>query len=991
MKSPSPAQQVVDQVVQRLQAHRRTPQATYRLQLHAEFTLRDALEIVPYLDDLGISHLYVSSLAAARPGSRHGYDVVDHRRLNPELGSLDDLTALADELHRRDMGLILDIVANHMHVGPDNAWWNDVLENGPSSPYADYFDIAWHDAQRERLRGKVLLPILDEPYGRALEGGKIRVCFEQGEACLLVNETRLPLDPRTLETVLGPALDAAKTEIGPEDPGVLELQSILAAAGHLPSRDDPDAERVRAGLAEIAVIKRRLRDLVQNAPALTPHVQAAVADLSGRSGDSGSFARLAALLEAQAYRPCYWRVALDEINYRRFFDVNDLAALATERPEVFQAIHALAFEWLAAGIVDGFRIDYIDGLRDPEEYLQRLQRYALTAIARGIHEASGSEIPWTELEPLVDEQLAALGAASPRVYVVVEKILGDHEPLPTTWLCDGTTGYDVLNEINGLFVDASQAAALNGVYVRCTGQTSSFGELVHDAKIRMMQSIMASELHMLAYRIDRLAQSHWYTQDFTLNTLRHALREIVACFSVYRSYVAQEAHPSDRVLVLRAAGQARRNNPLLGRPIIQFIADVLLLNDPIPDGVSDEYRQLQREIAGRFQQLTAPVTAKGVEDTVLYRFTRLVSLNEVGGHPARMGRSPLELHDFLTQRAATQPAAMTPLSTHDTKRSEDVRARINVLSECPDEWEQHISLWRALNARHLTTLEDGTAIPDANEEYLLYQTLVGSWPHGGPQANYVRRIQDYMTKAVREGKVHSSWINPDHAYDDAVGQFIERILDPSSSPEFLADLENFQQTIRWLGGWNSLSQTVLRCLCPGAPDTYQGMEFFDDSLVDPDNRRPVDYAARREALQQLQQESPTWPALQRDQFEPAAWNSLKLKIVNRCLHLRRELPDLFERGVYQPLNVTGPHAEHLFAFLHTESETAVLVVVPRLLFVLQPPTFAELTLDAAIELPSPWNQRQWRNIFTESIATLEPCHVENVLQAGPVGVWQAVV
>jgi len=982
------ARRIVDRVVQHLQSRRRIPRSTYRLQLYADFTIRDTLRIVPYLQKLGISHLYVSSLVTAKPGSRHGYDVVDHTRLNPELGDMTDLTALADDLHRRGMGLLLDIVANHMHVGQENAWWNDVLENGPASPYSDYFDIAWQDTQREHLRGKVLLPILDEPYGRAIKAGKFRPMFEQGEIFLLVNQTRLPLAPRTYEVILTPALESAKAALGADDPGVLEMQSILGSVRHLPTREETDPVRVQERMAEIVVIKRRLREMSAQYPLLTEHMQTAVAALSGQADDPASFGRLAELLEGQAYRPCFWRVALDEINYRRFFDVNDLAALSTERADVFRAIHALPFEWLKAGIVDGFRIDHIDGLRDPEEYLQRLQRHSLLAFAQQALDSGEVEsqgVTWAELEPLVDQEFSELGTGCPRVYVLVEKILGAQEPLPASWVCDGTTGYDVLNEINGLFVDGTQAAALDEVYRRFTNNTITFAQLAHDAKVQVLQSIMASELHMLAFRIDRLAQSHWYTQDFTLNSLRHALREIVACFPVYRTYIAAEAQPSDRVLILKAASLARRNNPLLGQPIIQFITDVLLLNDPLPDVISEEYRQTQREIAGRFQQLTAPVTAKGVEDTALYRFNRLTSLNEVGGNPAHVGRTPRELHEFLSRRAVTQPGALTPLSTHDTKRSEDVRARINVLSECPAEWARRLYLWRAWNSKHLSVTDDGSPVPDANEEYLLYQTLIGSWPSDPSESRspvYRKRIQDYMTKVIREAKVHSSWINPDQDYDDAVKKFVERILDPSVSTEFLADFEEFQRRIQLVGSLNSLAQTMLRCLSPGVPDTYQGSEFFDFSLVDPDNRRAVDYGARQRTLKA----QTSFEELLRQQ----SWNGAKLMLVKRCLQLRNSLPDLFERGEYLPLAPTGPGADSVFAFLRTHGEAGVVVIVPRLLDSLQNGK-DDFSLPAVgVDLPTPWNQRNWQSILTQDRRGTWPASVQESLRGLIFGCWQTV-
>ena len=962
--------------VEQAVARRRVPTSTYRLQMHAGFTLQDALRIVPYLDRLGVSHLYMSSLLTARPGSLHGYDVVNHRQLNPELGTEADLQALVDELHRRQMGLIVDIVPNHMWVGEDNEWWMDVLENGPSSRFAGYFDIAWRDHPRERLRGKVLLPILDEPYGKAVLAGRLKPFYADGKFGLTIDSTRLPLDPRTYSTFLTPALETLRAQAGEEAAAVLELQSILTAIRHLPSRDDPDETHVSAALAEVSVIKRRLRELVEQNPDVAPHIELAVTDVGGDKNQPAGFSRLIELLDAQAYRPSFWRVALDEINYRRFFDVNDLGALSAERLDVFQAIHVKAFEWLQQGIIDGMRIDHVDGLLDPREYLDRLQQSCLMASARQLWEGNRERYGganWEDMASQLAGHLEQAGATAARpLYVVIEKILGTREQLPANWACDGTTGYEFLNEVNDLFVDPDKATEITAVYQQFTQQTDAFEQIAYEKKLQILRSTMASELHVLAHRLDRLAQAEWWSRDFTLNGLRHALQEIIACFPVYRTYVAQEAGTTDRVVILRAARRARMMSPLLGKQIFDFICDTLLLRDPQNGPASAEYRDQQRQFAGRFQQLTSPVMAKGVEDTSLYIYNRLVSLNEVGGAPAKFGRSPQELHEFLRNRASTASGGLSPLSTHDTKRSEDVRARINVLSEMPEEWRRRLEHWRRLNRPLKTELDEGLLAPDDNEEYLLYQTLIGVWPEGPESASmteeFVQRIQGYMTKAIREAKVHSSWIHPQLDHDTGVSNFIAAILNPEQAPEFLADLREFTALVHPLGRLNSLAQSLLRCTAPGVPDTYQGSESWDYSLVDPDNRRPVDYAARTKLLEGLErlssQTGANRQAMLRDELKAGG---AKLLVVSQALQLRRQMRHLYQTGSYVPLETTGPDASHLFSFVIGDGPEAILVAVPRLVRqLLKPGDRGELCMqaDAAVVLPDEWVGRAWTNAFS---------------------------
>jgi (1->4)-alpha-D-glucan 1-alpha-D-glucosylmutase len=956
-------------------ARRRVPGATYRLQMHAGFTLNDARRILPYLHSLGVTHAYVSSLLSAKTGSTHGYDVRNHELLSAELGSDADFAAFVEEVRRLGMGLILDTVPNHMCVTCDNTWWYDVLENGPSSIYAAYFDIAWKDHPREQLHGKVLLPILGEAYAKTLEAGEFQPAFEHGAFLLHLSSHRLPLDPRTYGTILTPVLEAAKASFEPEDADLLELQSILSAIRHLPSRNEEDPKRIEEGRVEGPVIKRRLAALTERNQKLADEIQTALSRLAGTPGDPASFAALDQLLEAQAYRPAFWRVASDEINYRRFFDVNDLAALSTEREEVFRAIHKKIFDWLVDGVADGLRIDHPDGLFDPKQYLDRLQLAYRMACARHLLATKASDYPgltWEQVRTPLRERFRA--EPEHHLYVVVEKILGHNEPLPADWTTDGTTGYEFLNVVNGLFVDPAREDAVTGVFHLLTGFDEPFEQLVYEKKFQILQSLLSSELHMLGHQLDRLAQQERWSRDFTLNGLRHALREVIACFPVYRSYVNGEVHETDKPMIHRAVRRARRRNPLLGRQVFDYIRDTLLLKDPPSGPAAPEYRAAQRRFAGKFQQVTSPVMAKGLEDTAFYVFNRLVSLNEVGGDPGRFGWLPARAHRFFRERSERFPAAMSPLATHDTKRGEDVRARINVLAEMPEEWGRRVRHWTDLNRRHRVEIEDGVMVPDANEEYLLYQTLIGAWPiepvGKDEYATFVDRIQAYMNKALHEAKVNTSWINPDSDYDAAVQQFLGRVLDEAESPEFLADLRAFQKVVSHFGMYNSLSQTVVRCTAPGVPDTYQGTELWDFSLVDPDNRRPVDYEARIRLLDDLDTEARgDRKKLARSLIEHKEDGRVKLFVVAELLRLRARHPELFLKGAYEPLDAVGERRDHLFTYARTAGDEAIVVAVPRLVVELagaheRVPLGPRLWRDTRIKLPESHASGIWTHLFT---------------------------
>ena len=959
---------------------RRVPGATYRFQFRNEFKLRDALALVPYLDALGVTHVYASPILKARPGSPHGYDIVDPEKINDEIGTEAELRALSTALHARGMGLILDTVPNHMCVAADNRWWSDVLEHGPSSPFADYFDIAWQDSPRPGMNGRLLLPVLGDQYGAVLENGQFRVAFEAGQFAVWYFETKLPIDPRTYGRVLGPAVTQLADRLGVEHPDTIELTSILNAVEHLPPRGEPEPARAALGRVETLAVKRRLGELAERFPEAAAALVGAVARIGGTAGDPASFGPLDDWLEAQAYRPCFWRVASDEINYRRFFDVNELAAVGTEREDVFRAVHRTILRWLADGTADGLRIDHPDGLFDPKNYLDRLQAHYVLAVAKHLAADAADEYPGFDAdrdEAALLERIAEPAATGRPLYVVVEKILADGEPLPGEWACDGTTGYEFITAVNNLFVDPAGEAGLTRLYREFTGQTDPFPTVVYQKKSQILSSSLSSELTALSHQLDRLARLDRRSRDLTLNGIRRALREVIASFPVYRSYVNGGVRDVDKGLIGRAVSKARKRNPMLGRPLYDFVRDTLLLKDPPSGTASDDYRSQQRRFAGKFQQLTSPVTAKGIEDTAFYVYNRFISLNEVGGEPGHFGRRPEKVHAFFLDRQENSAGSLSPLSTHDTKRSEDARARLNALSELPGEWADRVNRWAHLNARHRADGDDGP-VPDRNEEYLIYQTLVAVWDCG-PSEDFNGRIQAFVRKALCEAKVHSSWINPDPDYEAAVARFVERVLSPEESAEFLADLATFTARVGFLGRVTGLAQTVIRCCAPGVPDTYQGTEDWDFSLVDPDNRRPVDYAARQDWLMELD----TPP----DLSDPRA----KLFAVSRALRARREHADLFARGDYVPLTASGARADNVFAFARRLAGSAAVVIVPRLAAALvpehgRPPVGADVWGDTAVSLYD-LPPGRWVNVFTGAAQAADlRLPVAEVLQTFPVAV-----
>jgi len=959
---------------ERIASQRRLPESTYRLQFHAGFTFRDAEAIVPYLVRLGITHCYASPYLQARPGSQHGYDITNHAALNAEIGNLETFEAWVEQLHEHGMGQIIDVVPNHMGIaGNGNAWWNDVLENGPLSAYAGYFDIAWEDSPRPELYNRVLLPVLGNTYGEVLEAKQLQLVYDDGFA-IQYFEHRFPLAPLSYATVLKKNVDDLERALGADAPPVHEYRSILTALSHLPERHEKDSQKIVDGQREKEVIKRRLAKLIKEYGEVRDFMIKTIELFNGRQGEPASFDLLDQLLDQQAYRLSYWRVASDEINYRRFFDINELAALNMEQPEVFTAAHELVFRLLSRGKVDGLRIDHPDGLYDPKQYLQRLQRHYLLACAREVFDAdpenAGSD--WNEVEAQLRDRLETPTTGSEAaLYVVVEKILGSHEDLPADWEMSGASGYDFVRVINNLFVDRTGDEAFKGLYREWISDDATYTEIVYQSKFQTLLDALSSELHMLGRQLDRIAQRNRSSRDFTQNSLRFALRQIIACFPVYRSYISMDGlSEMDRQSVEIAVHRAIKRSPTMSRSLFHFVRDMLLLKYPEPS--TDFEKAEQRRFAGKFQQVTSPVTAKGMEDTAFYVFNRLLSLNEVGGDPSRFGASTVATHRYLQKRQAKWPRSLSPLSTHDTKRSEDVRARLNVLSEMPDEWQRRLQRWSKLNEPHRGTIDE-SAVPDANEEYLLYQTLLGAWPiepYSGEEFDtFLTRIRAYMSKALHEAKVHSSWINPNEAYDEAMNQFVARIL---KNEAFLNDFREFQRTISHWGMLNSLSQSLLKIVSPGVPDTYQGTELWDFSLVDPDNRRPVDYALRHSMLQKLDERlaSPGVDGrlLARELIGSKEDGRVKLYVNALALRCRREHPGLFSIGEYLPGESIGAKREHVFAFARRHGEAVAVAVVPRLLTQITREPM-ELPLgdawqDTQVLIPGLRAGFRWKNLFT---------------------------
>jgi (1->4)-alpha-D-glucan 1-alpha-D-glucosylmutase len=850
--------------------------------MHAGFGFAEAAALAPYLADLGISHLYSSPYLQAARGSTHGYDVVDHASVNVELGGEDGHREFCAALGRAGLGQLLDVVPNHMAVTPENQWWWDVLENGPASPCAGYFDVEW-DPPASRLRNVVLLPVLGDHYGRVLEAGALSLERHGGAFVVRHGDHVWPVAPDSVDGLLARAAVAGASD---------ELAWLADAFGALPLPSDRHGAERRHRDKE--VLRRLLARLLRENAALANAVDAEVRRVNGDSD------ALDAVLQRQNFRPAFWRVAADELGYRRFFDVNNLVGLRVEDPRVFADTHARVLSWLREGVIDGLRVDHPDGLRDPRGYFERLR------------------------------------AEAPRAWLVAEKILEPGERLRAEWPIDGTTGYDFLNRAGGLFVDARGEEPLTRLYAEFTGEDVDYAGIVRDKKRQVLRDVLGSDLNRLAALLRDVCALHRRHRDYTLRETHAALRELIACFPVYRTYVRAPDGPveeDDRRHVIAAVEAAKAYGSDVDPELFDFVGRLLRL----------EVRgDRAAEFVMRFQQLTGPAMAKGVEDTAFYTFNRLAGLNEVGGHPGRFGTPPEEFHRASEEAWARWPRALLATSTHDSKRSEDVRARLGLLSEIPEAWADAVWRWAEMN-------QDRRGKVDRNTEYLFYQTLVGAWPLSADRA------AAYMEKAAREAKMHTSWTRPNGEYEEALAGFVQDTLD---DVEFRRDVAAFVAPLVGLGRVNPLAQTLLKIAAPGVPDFYQGTELWDLSLVDPDNRRAVDYQTRRRLLAEVKGLSAEQALARMDEGLPKLW------LIRRALCARRGRPEAFGAGEaarYRPLAATGARAQHVVAFARGSE---VVAVVPRLVGGL-----GGGWEDTSLELPP----GRWRNELTgEDVAGRVP-------------------
>ncbi|MGZ5054219.1 MAG: malto-oligosyltrehalose synthase [Methylobacter sp.] len=925
------------------------PVSTYRLQFNKHFTFAEATRFIPYLRRLGISHCYASPYLKARPGSSHGYDIVDHNEINPEIGSREDYERFIEELRRNGMGLITDIVPNHMAImDGDNNWWLDVLENGQASYYASFFDIDWYPIKKS-LQNKVLVPVLGDHYGNILEQQELKLVFDagQGEFSVYYYQHRFPVDPQTYPFILNSQHEQLLNYFAADDMVFLEYQTIDNSFSKLPLCTDRTEEKIEERKRDKEVFKKQLAKLCAESPKLKEFINFRVAEINSIAGEAGE---LHALLEQQVYRLAYWRVAGDEINYRRFFDINDLAGLRIEDEKVFDATHQFILSLIEQGKIQGLRIDHGDGLYDPVAYYQRLNNKIAAILDTG-----------TEQD-------------TPPIYIVAEKIIANYEYLSTNWPIHGTTGYEFANMVNGVFIDSAAEKPLTQCYSRFIERRQDFDELVYQAKKLVMTTSLASELNVLANQLSRIADASSKTRDYTLYALRNALSEVIACFPVYRTYInSQNVSKEDGQYIKWAIDQAKQRSWAADKTVFEFIRNLLLLEHYSPVAGGDLLWFVMK-----FQQYTPRVMAKGYEDTGLYQYNRLISLNEVGGDLRSFGNSVNAFHYFNQERIKKWPHTMLNLSTHDSKHSADVRARINVLTEMPHQWQEAVLRWQRFNKFKKSKL-NGVSIA-RNDEYLFYQVLVGTWPlttmTDAEAADYQERIRSYMIKAVREAKQYTSWLNPNEDYEQAVNQFVCRCLDANPNSLFLKDFIEFEKCIRKPGLYNALAQVVLHTTSPGVPDIYQGNELWQFTLVDPDNRRPIDFSKNSQLLAEMETllAKPDFnrPQFIRSLLENLEDGRIKLFVVMQTMRFRHRNAVLFKNGEYLKINVHGAGADRLLAFARQNQDNIAVIVVPRLSGLNRAHRLLDdVGADTWLELPQK-GPNQYRELFSQCRITAEP-------------------
>ena len=923
------------------------PVATYRIQFNPAFNFQAGKAIVPYLVELGISDLYASPIFAARQGSSHGYDVVNPQVINPELGGLEQFEELNRELKRHQIGWIQDIVPNHMAFDSQNHMLVDVLENGPDSKYRNFFDIDWNHPYGD-IRERVLAPFLGKFYGDCLENGELSLQYAENGLSINYYALKFPLRIESYIHVLSYDLARLREELSRDHPHFVKLLGVLYMLKYIPSGAEG-----RERYDQIRFIKRMLWELWHESAEVKGFLEKNIQIFNGEPGNPESFNLLDSLLAEQFFRLSYWKVGNEELNYRRFFTVNDLISLRVEDQRVFDETHELILKFVEDGVFDGLRIDHIDGLYDPAQYLTRLRERILEN------------------------------------YIVVEKILETHEELPLNWSIQGTTGYDFLNWVNGIFCQQAAEQEINAVYYNFVGRATSCEALINENKRLIIGKHLAGDVDNLANLLKQISVSDRYASDFTMYGLKRALVEVLAMFPVYRTYISKEvSSKSDHDCMESVIKRAKASAPGSWNELC-FIEKFLLQN--LDDRLTSEERENWLHFAMRLQQFTGPLMAKGVEDTVFYVYNRLISLNEVGCSPMHFGHGADEFHAFNQSRSAQWPHAMNATATHDTKRGEDVRARINVLSEMPLEWEAHLKEWHEINAPFKQCV-GGRDIPDHNDEYFFYQTLLGAFPfYPEEYSTFVERIKEYIIKAIREAKVHTAWLRHDDVYESGFIHFIERVLKPGKDNLFLQSFAPFQKKIQHYGICNSLSQTLLKITSPGLPDFYQGTELWDLSLVDPDNRRPVDFDKRLDLLSKIKAKTKTKKtmlSLMADLLKHPEEGALKLFLIYRALQTRRDYLDLFQRGGYQKLTVVGSLKAHVVAFARDLGESRAIAIVPRFLTSLSKegeyPLGEQVWHETRIT-PPPGSATVWQNVITgQEIQGEDTLWLKEVLSHFPV-------
>ncbi|KKD34686.1 MAG: malto-oligosyltrehalose synthase [Limnoraphis robusta] len=924
----------------------RIPVATYRIQFTPDFGFESARKIVSYLHELGISDLYASPIFKAREGSTHGYDVVDPNQLNPELGTKETFDKLIEELQDRDMGWVQDIVPNHMAYDSQNKLLMDVLEYGPDSEYFDFFEIEWQHPY-ENIRGRVLTPLLGDFYGKCLENGDLKLSYDEEGLSINYYSLKVPLNIESYAQFVSHELGQLSKKLGRRHPDVVKLLGVLYMLKSIPAETSNQQRRDQA-----LFVKGLLWELYRDNPEITAFIDQNIEYFNGETGQPESFNYLDNLLLNQFFRLSFWKVGAEELNYRRFFTINELICVRVEDFKVFQKTHDMIGKMVESGQFTGLRIDHIDGLYNPVQYL------------RWLRDKVGD------------------------IYITVEKILELDEKLPSKWLVQGTSGYEYLNYVNGLFCDSENEKRFSQIYRDVTGLKTPYNQMLVDKKRLIADKNLAGDADNLAHLLKRISGQYRYGRDFTLLGLKTAIMEVLVRFPVYRTYITEEGvSEEDRKYVKKAIQEAKGKLPELLNEL-NLIEKFLLLD--YDDYLSEENQQLWLRFVMKFQQFSSPLTAKGIEDTLFYVYFRFLSLNEVGGSPQYFGINPAKFHEFNTQRLQNWPHAMSASSTHDTKRSEDLRARLNVISEIPDEWETQVRNWMQIN-RSKKTEQDGMLIPDCNDEYFFYQTVIGAFPwYEEEYPQFVERVKDYAIKAVREAKVHTAWLRPDTVYEEGFISFVEQVLEPSEENTFLQEFQPLQEKIAFYGMFNSLSQTLLKMTTPGIPDFYQGTELWDLSLVDPDNRRPVDFEQRLSFLQEIKRRCKTgMTSLLEDLMATCEDGRLKLFCIVRVLEARQQYVELFQYGNYVPLKVMGQHQERIMAFARIHEQQTAIVVIPRFLTrVVEPGKFPigdEVWGDTAIEIPQ-GSESDWCEVITDSkIAANNVIPVRAILQHFPVG------